>query len=88
MTRLDLPAGRLLDEWITNSAGQRTATRTRVGKDRNDPTHYFNIVFFDSYESAMENSNLPETEALAEQMAALADGPATYHNLEVVSLYT
>ena len=45
------------------------------------------IVEFPSYEAAMENSNLPETEALAEEMAKRADGPATYYNLEVLHEY-
>ncbi len=42
------------------------------------------IVFFDSYESAMENSNLPETQAFAESLAALLDGPPTFLDLDVV----
>jgi hypothetical protein len=41
-------------------------------------------VFFDSYESAMENSGLPETKALSARMAELADGPATFRNLDVL----
>lgn len=55
--------GRLLDEWITNSAGQRTAIRTRVGQDRNDPTRYVEILEFPSYEEAMRNSQLEVTTA-------------------------
>ena len=35
--------------------------------DRSQPGRYFAIVFFDSYESAMENSSLPETQAAAEK---------------------
>jgi hypothetical protein len=34
----------------------------------------------------MENSNLPETEELANAMRELADGPATYTNLDVVDV--
>ena len=32
----------------------------------------------------MENSGLPETKALAAHMAELADGPATFRNLDVL----
>lgn len=53
--------GRLLDEWIANSAGQRTATRTRIGRDRNEPDRYVEILEFPSYEEAMRNSDLDVT---------------------------
>jgi hypothetical protein len=42
------------------------------------------IVFFDSYESAMENSNLPETNEFSQKMMELLDGPPTFYNLDVV----
>jgi hypothetical protein len=41
-------------------------------------------VFFDSYESAMENSANPVTGEYAAKMAALADGDPTFLNLEVL----
>jgi hypothetical protein len=41
-------------------------------------------VFFDSYESAMENSKLPETQAAAEKYMALADGPPVFYDLDVL----
>jgi hypothetical protein len=41
-------------------------------------------VFFDSYESAMENSNLPVTQEFAQRMMALSDGPPSFFNLDVV----
>jgi hypothetical protein len=53
-------------------------------QDRNNPNHYVNIVFFDSYESAQENSNLPETQELAQKLGELADGPATFYDLDVL----
>jgi hypothetical protein len=40
-------------------------------------------VFFDSYESAMENSKLPETQAISEKMAAISESPV-FHDLDVV----
>ena len=48
------------------------------------PNHSFNVVFFDSHESTMENSNLPETSAFVEKQQALLDGPPVFHNLDVV----
>ena len=44
---------------------------------------YFTVAGFDSHESAMENSNRPETHEFAQQMAALGDGPATFRTLDV-----
>jgi hypothetical protein len=42
------------------------------------------LVFFDSYESAMENSNLPETKAVAEKYRA-ATKEMAFHDLDVIS---
>ena len=78
---------RLSHQYESDTAGKRTAEAARLCFDRDDPNHYMVLVEFPSYEAAMENSNLPETEALADEMAKLADGPATYHNLEVLHTY-
>ena len=59
------------EEWRAATEGKRTIRRQIVTQDRNDPSRLVILVFFDSYESAMENSNLPETQACAEQYAAL-----------------
>src|SRR5437764_15198127 len=75
--------GRLLDEWITNSAGQRTATRTRVGKDRNDPTRYVEILEFPSYEEAMRNSQLDVTTATDARFRPLI-ADLTFTDLDLV----
>jgi hypothetical protein len=40
-------------------------------------------VFFDSYESAVENSNLPETSELAGKLGELADAQE-FINLEIL----
>ena len=52
--------------------------------DRDNPGTYLVIATFDSYEEAMKNSEDPLTQALAADMAALSDGPASYRNLDVV----
>jgi hypothetical protein len=64
--------------------GKRTVRRSVLCRDRNNPTRYLNIVFFDSYEAAMENSNLPETQELAQKLGELADGTPTFYDLDVV----
>src|SRR5215211_8728976 len=72
------------DEWHERTAGDRKARRVLVCGDRDDPGRFFNIVFFDSYEEAMENSELPATQELSAKMMALGDGPPTFYNLDVV----
>lgn len=71
-------------EWRAATAGRRTIRRTIVGRDRKDPERYLVLAFFDSYESAMENSNLPETGAFGERQAGLLDGPMEFTDLDVV----
>jgi hypothetical protein len=51
--------------------------------DRDRPGYYLNIVEFDSYEAAMENSNRPETSEFAAKLGELCDGPAKFYNLDV-----
>ena len=72
------------DQFFEATEGKRTVRRSVVTRDRNDPERYLLVVFFDSYESAMENSNLPETAEFAQQQVALLDGPPTFHDLDVV----
>ena len=76
---------RALDEkWEQATEGKRTLQRSLLTRDRNDPDHYVIVAFFDSYESAMENSSLPETAAFAEKYAALVDGPLVFQDLDVL----
>jgi len=72
------------DEWWRATEGKRTVRRVLVGRDRSDPRRCFAVVFFDSYESAMENSNLPETKASAEQFTKLSDGPPVFYDLDIL----
>lgn len=64
--------------------GRSTVRRAIRTQDRDDSSRFMVIVFFDSYESAMENSNLPETDEFSRKMAELLDGPPTFYNLDVV----
>jgi hypothetical protein len=75
---------RLGKEWEAASQGWTTARRSVLGRDRNEPDRYLNIVFFDSHEEAVENSNHPTTQEFASRMMALADGEPTFIDLDVV----
>jgi hypothetical protein len=57
-------ARQINDEWWRATEGKRTVRRELLACDHSDPSHCFAVVFFDSYESALENSNLPETQAI------------------------
>jgi hypothetical protein len=72
------------DKWEADTEGRRTSRRSIVTRDRNDPERHLVIVFFDSYESAMENSKLPETGEFAKRISELTDGPIRFHDLDVV----
>ncbi len=72
------------EEWLVATEGKRTVRRQMLARDRSDPGRYFAVVFFDSYESAMENNSLPETQAAAEQYMKLSDGPPTFYDLDII----
>lgn len=74
----------LEEAWEKATGNRRTLRRQVVTRDRNDPDLYMIIAFFDSYESAMENSNLPETGDIAGKMMALTDRPPVFHDLDVI----
>jgi hypothetical protein len=72
------------DEWEAAAAGQRKARHRVLCEDRDNPGRYFNVVFFDSYEEAMENSNLPVTQEFSQKMMALTEGEPRFLNLDVL----
>lgn len=74
----------LLEETFKATEGRSTSTRGLRCSDRDRPNTYVNVVEFPSYEDAMRNSQLPEVQAMAEQMAKLCDGPATFRNLDLI----
>jgi hypothetical protein len=74
----------LEDEWRAATEGKRTVRRVIVGRDREDAERHFVIVFFDSYDSAMLNSNLPETTEFGKKQGALLTEPMTFTDLDVV----
>ncbi len=72
------------DQYRKDTEGKRTSGKATLCKDRDNEGNYFLLVEFDSYEEAMKNSELPETQALSEEMAKLGDGTPTFHNLDEV----
>jgi hypothetical protein len=75
----------LADEWEQATEGKRTARRAITGRDRNDPSHYVTVVLFDSYEDAMTNNDLPQTQDFAAKMSTVVVEPPTFHDLDVIS---
>jgi hypothetical protein len=63
------------------------SVRGTATKDRDREDVYLNIVEFESWEKAQENSARPETSAFAQEMMALCDGPPTFYNLDVVDTF-
>lgn len=81
----DIDSVRQIDEkWEAATEGKRTARRQIVTRDRNQPNRYLSIVFFDSYDSAMQNSQLPETQELAGQYPQVTSSIA-FHDLDVLA---
>ncbi|MEO3826158.1 hypothetical protein [Actinomadura sp. B10D3] len=74
----------LFDQWAAATEGKRTATHEMHMRDRENPTHFVDIVEFPSYEEAMRNSDLPETQRLSGEMQELCTGGPRFMNLEVV----
>jgi hypothetical protein len=74
----------LENEWEQATEGKRTLRRSIITRDRNDPERYIILAFFDSYESAMLNSNLPETKEFGQKQTTLLDAPLAFTDLDVI----
>lgn len=48
-------------------------------RDHRRGNRYFNVVFFDSCESAVQNSSLPQTQRLSQEMISFTDGAPTFY---------
>jgi prepilin-type processing-associated H-X9-DG protein len=71
-------------EWEAAAGADSTARRRVLCQDRDHPGQFVNIVFFDSHEEAMQNSELAATQEFSQKMMSLADGPPTFLNLDVL----
>jgi len=72
------------EEWMEAVGDDSRARRRVMCADRDNPGRYVNVVFFDSYEEAMANSEHPVTQEYSQRLMAFADGPPTFYNLDVV----
>jgi hypothetical protein len=84
-TTRDEELERAFGEWLTATEGKRTLTREVRTKDRDNPIHHVDIVEFPSYEQAMVNNELPETQRAAEQFRSLCTKEPRFINLEVIA---
>lgn len=75
----------LNDEW-RDRFPTMGPSRVMTCADRDQKDTYVTIVEFESYESAMKNSEDPATSEFAERMGKLCDGPPVFRNLDVRSL--
>jgi heme-degrading monooxygenase HmoA len=57
--------------------------RIAFTQDRDNPKRFLIIIEFDTYETAMQNSNKPETDAMAKQLGEMVTKGPIYHNLDV-----
>jgi quinol monooxygenase YgiN len=64
--------------------GKRTSSRATVCADRDNPGTYVVVIEFPSYEDAQRNNELPETQKFSAEQMKLADGPATFRNLDLL----
>ena len=75
-----------LDEYRAKreAAGAPMPVQVLQCQDRDQPNTYVAVVRFQSYEAAMENSNHPDTAAMAERLAELCDSPPQFRNLDLI----
>lgn len=74
----------VIAEWERATEGRRNARRVVATQHHDDPGRHCLLVFFDSYDSAMENSQLPETHEYARKLRELVDGEVAFSDLDVV----
>lgn len=74
---------RLGEAQLGKMPSTQDGVRLSMTSDRDHPNRYVTIVEFPSYEAAMANSQRPETNEYASQMAALCTKGPDYRNLDV-----
>jgi quinol monooxygenase YgiN len=68
---------------IAEMPGEPGFIRLEQAQDHDNPRHFTTIVEFPDYETAMANSTRPETDQMAQQLAAMCTSGPTYRNLDV-----
>lgn len=72
------------DRWVAETEGRRTASRSLVLSDRDQPDTIVLVAEFPSYEAAMKNSELPETSKFAKEITELCDGLPVFRNFDLI----
>ncbi len=75
------------NKYQEETGNQRTSSRGILCADRDTPGRYVVVAEFPSYEEAMKNSEMPETQAMSEAMVKLAEGPPSFRNLDVLEVW-
>ena len=76
---------KMMDEFDEQQGAQSPGfLGLKILKDRDHENMYLVVAEFESYELAMENSARPETDAFAKRMAAMAEGPPSFGNFDLV----
>ena len=71
-------------KWTKATEGKRTATSIVKALDRDKPETYLWIIEFPSYEAALRNNELRETQEISQEMRKLSDAEPTFRNLDVM----
>ena len=75
---------RLHERWRRSHKGAYGGMTMSVAKDRDRRDRYVWIVEFPSSHAAMRSDAQQVIQQVAEELAELADGPAVFHNLDVI----
>ncbi|MAT36763.1 MAG: hypothetical protein CL420_01860 [Acidimicrobiaceae bacterium] len=75
-----------LEEYIEVAGSKTTARVVTICVDRDDPETIIQIIEFDSYESAMQNNELDETQESSSEHEENV-GSVTFRNLDVAGVY-
>jgi quinol monooxygenase YgiN len=86
-SRYDEMQGLLKEVQARSSESGTGPVRATAAQDRDRPGHYVHLVEFESYETAMANSNDPATQEFAARMAELTDGAPKFYNLDVSDIW-
>lgn len=74
----------LMDEW-RDLPGNESSGWLGGTYGFTDDDEFFGVVRFESKEAAMANSARPETDAMAQKMGALMEGPPEFHDCDDVT---
>jgi len=75
---------RKLTEQMRDRDGEPRVVQGMLTHDRDHPNSYISVIEFPSYEMAQENNADPVTQEYAARMEELCNGPARFHNLDMM----